>query len=64
MEEKAILKFNGGLLAILCSKCSVIIKTGKDFTEQEKLFVKGEVLLPPQYCEKCIYESRNLMEQN
>ena len=64
MRTKATLKFNGGLLAILCSKCSVIIKTGKDFTEQEKLFVKGEVSLPPQYCEKCIYESRNFMEQN
>ena len=40
--EKAVIKFNGGNLALLCSKCSVIIKTGKDFTKEEMdaVFVK------------------------
>ncbi len=51
--EKAIVKFNGGKLALLCSKCRVIIKEGKDFSYQEKQFVQGDMYLPPQYCEKC-----------
>ena len=52
--EKAIIKFNGGNLALLCSGCSVIIKTGKDITSEEIEFVliKGKHL-DPQYCEKC-----------
>ena len=55
MEEKAIIKFNGGNLALLCSKCSVIIKTGVDFTKEELDYVleKSKNTLPPQYCEKC-----------
>lgn len=54
MIEKAILKFNGGNLALLCSKCSVIIKTGKDFTPEELKFAmtKGKHL-DPLYCDKC-----------
>jgi hypothetical protein len=50
---RAIVKFNGGNLALLCSSCRVIIKTGGDFTEEENAFVKGEVELPPQYCKSC-----------
>lgn len=51
--EKAIFKFNGGLGALLCSKCRVIIKTGKDFTDDEWKCIRGEIELPKQYCEKC-----------
>lgn len=54
---EAIFKFNGGLGALLCSKCRVIIKTGKDFTEDEKKAMKGEINLPPQYCKNCKNES-------
>lgn len=50
---KAIFKLNNGNLAILCSKCSVIIKTGKDFTKEESLASKGKLLLNSQFCEKC-----------
>jgi hypothetical protein len=52
--EKAIIKFNGGNLALLCSRCSVIIKTGVDFTTEELDFVfeKGNPL-QPQYCDDC-----------
>lgn len=52
-KEKAIVKFNGGNLALLCSDCRIIIKTGKDFTKKELKFVfeKGQLL--PRYCEKC-----------
>jgi hypothetical protein len=52
-NDKAIIKFNGGNLALLCSKCRIILKTGKDFTEKELKFVfeKGQLL--PRYCEKC-----------
>jgi hypothetical protein len=53
--EKAIVKFNGGNLALLCSGCSAIIKTGKDFTQEELDYVleKGKNTLSPQYCESC-----------
>ena len=49
----AIFKFNGGSGALLCSKCSAIIKTGSEFTDEEWKAMKGEVELPPQYCEQC-----------
>ena len=53
--NKIKFKWNNGNLAILCSKCSVIIKTGIDFTEKEKQAIKAnsKLELPPQYCEKC-----------
>ena len=52
--EKAILKFNGGALALLCSNCRVIIKTGKDFTPEEKKYALGKLRhLDPVYCDKC-----------
>jgi hypothetical protein len=53
--EQAIIKFNGGNLALLCSGCSVIIKTGVDFTLEETEFVliQGKHL-DPQYCEQCV----------
>lgn len=51
--EKAIIKFNGGNLALLCSGCSVIIKTGKDFTPEEMEFALKSKHLEPQYCEQC-----------
>ncbi len=49
-KEKAIIKFNGGLLALLCSGCRAILKTGKDFTEEELKAAKGGIELPPQTC--------------
>ena len=54
MMQKAIVKFNGGNLALLCSGCSVIMKTGVDFTSEEMEFAltKGKHL-EPQYCEQC-----------
>ena len=51
--KKALFKFNGGLGALLCSKCSVIIKTGREFTEEESRAIRGELTLPAQYCNKC-----------
>ena len=52
--EKAIVKFNSGAGALLCSGCRVIIKTGKDYTEEERQYAVGDLeYLPPQYCEKC-----------
>lgn len=52
--KKALIKYNGGNGAILCSQCRIIIKTGKDFTEEETKFSRGEGHLPPQYCRKCL----------
>ena len=50
---KAIFKFNNGNGALLCSGCSVIIKEGYEFTNEEKkaYFCKGK--LDAQYCDKC-----------
>jgi len=53
MKNKAIFKLNGGNLALLCSNCSVIIKTGRDFTEKEHRACMGKTKLPPYYCNNC-----------
>ena len=54
MKEKAIIKFNGGNLAMLCSGCYGIIKTGVDFTQEEVEFALSKGLhLDPQYCNQC-----------
>lgn len=50
---KAIIKFNSGNLAILCSKCRGIIKTGHKFNREEEAFAMGKGHLPPQYCRTC-----------
>lgn len=53
-NNMAIFKYNGGLGALLCSSCRVIIKTGKDFTEEEIKAIKGKgPMLPAQYCSNC-----------
>ncbi len=54
-----IFKFNSGNLAILCSNCRTIIKTGIDFTEDEKKAMKGEITLEEQFCNKCKKELEN-----
>lgn len=55
MKKKAHFKFNNGNLAIICSKCSKIIKEGKDFTEEEMRACQGKAgfHIPPYYCEQC-----------
>lgn len=51
--DKAIFKYNGAIGALLCSSCRVIIKTGKDFTDEEIRAIKGIIEMPQQYCSKC-----------
>lgn len=51
--DRADFKYNGGAGALLCSKCRVIIKIGKDYTDKEKLASRGKITLPPQYCNNC-----------
>lgn len=58
MKCKAIFKFNSGMLAILCSRCSTIIKTGRKFTPREMFCCSRpggdrRHYMPPQYCNKC-----------
>lgn len=58
MKNRAIFKYNNAALALLCSKCYVIIKTGKDFTQEEMnacCGMQGDAskYLPPQYCDNC-----------
>lgn len=53
--EKAIVKFNNGNLAVLCSYCHKILKTAADLTNDELFLVLGEDKnrLPAQYCKTC-----------
>lgn len=54
LENYAIIKFNSGNLAILCSCCRKIIKTGRDFTEEESAALKLDgPTLPSYYCDEC-----------
>lgn len=55
MSKNITIKWNNGNLAILCDKCRTIIKTGKDFTEEEHEVLIGltDTKLPAQYCTKC-----------
>lgn len=56
-EEKLIVKYNDGNGAILCSGCSAIIKTGVDYTPEERQYAMGDLEhLPPQFCETCKQE--------
>lgn len=54
-DKKATVKFNNGNLAVLCSYCHKILKTGKDLTNDELFLVLSEDknVLPAQYCEQC-----------
>ena len=48
-KDKAIIKFNEGKGAILCSTCGVIIKTFETLSKEElQLMNQGQ--LPAQYC--------------
>ena len=53
MQDSAVFKFNGGNGALLCSGCSKIIKTGYQFTEEEKKAMRGDLKLKPRYCDEC-----------
>ena len=46
-------KFNNGNMAILCSNCDKIVKTGKDFTEQEWKALEGKGEIESVFCEDC-----------
>lgn len=52
--NKAIFKFNGGIGAVLCSKCNVVIRSGGSMTEEDWEGVRGEITTPPQYCQECL----------
>ena len=46
-------KFNNGNMAIICSNCDKIVKTGKDFTEQEWAAMEGRGDVKSVYCDEC-----------
>ena len=50
---KAIFKFNSGNFAILCSDCSKVVKTGRDFTEEEWSAMEGKGEISSIYCKDC-----------
>jgi hypothetical protein len=53
--KKATVKFNNGNLAVLCSYCHKIIKTGKELTNDELFLIlsSDKNMLEAQYCEGC-----------
>ena len=53
MKNKIVIKYNSGLLTIICSECNVILKTGKEFTIDELKASQGKKYLPPEYCDEC-----------
>ena len=53
MKHRAVFKLNSGNPVMLCSRCSTIIKYAKFFTEEELQASKGEIKIPPQYCDEC-----------
>ena len=60
MKGKAKFKSNSGLGALLCSKCSAIIKESRFFTDDEWSAFKGEKKLSPQYCDRCLEKMERL----
>lgn len=63
-ENYAIFKYNSGAGALLCSKCAVIIKTGREFTEQEWQAARGEIELPSQLCSGCEKELNDILNND
>ena len=57
--DKAVIKFNNGNLAILCSGCYKIIKVGSEFNKEEKDYALGNKELPAQYCDNCTKKNSN-----
>jgi hypothetical protein len=55
-KPKAIIKFNNGMGAVLCSGCRIILREGFDMTEDDWKDSKGEIHMAPQYCDKCSLE--------
>jgi len=53
MKSHAKFKFNSGIGALVCSKCSRIIKEGIYFTDDEWRALRGEIKLPGQLCDIC-----------
>lgn len=46
-------KFNNGNMALVCSSCGRILKTGSEFTEDEWKCLQGEADLGDRYCSDC-----------
>ena len=53
VKNKAIFKFNNRRGALLCSGCSIILKEGYRFSDEEMAAMHGEGELEAQYCKKC-----------
>ena len=60
----AIFKYNSGNGAILCSKCSRIIRSGNSLTEDDWKHGRGEIILKAQYCNKCKDRIKNPNKYN
>lgn len=52
-KDKAQFRYNGGLGALLCSGCKVILKTGDQFNDDEIDAIKGHAHMDPVYCLRC-----------
>ena len=52
-QIQAVYKFNGGLGALLCSGCYVILRSGASLTKADRLGMNGEITNPPAFCKEC-----------
>jgi hypothetical protein len=50
---KVLFNFNNGNMNILCSNCSNVVKTAKDFTESDWKILESGDNLNPYYCNDC-----------
>lgn len=51
--SQAIFKFNNGNSALVCSGCSIILKTGSQFSDNDILAITGKRHMDAQFCIKC-----------
>ena len=62
-QYRMIFKYNSGRGAILCPKCSVIIKIGNEFIKEEMSAAAGITRMMSYFCDKCESKKRLLIEK-
>lgn len=50
---KSFFNFKNGNISLLCSNCNQVLKTGKDFTEQDWAALDGKGEVESVYCDNC-----------
>jgi len=53
MKGKAKFKVIDSQPVLLCSKCSIILKYARFFTDEEFAAAQGKIKIAPQFCDEC-----------